>query len=125
MYAVRAPAAVVGRCSCSSDPVGGARGMRLYRSNAKATATPAFCSQQHPAAECVVTDNGRFAVAFGKPLSSAAHTVGVSLTGDLQGSLRRIAQLLPGPRTDIFIYAGTRVIPGQALAELLTPAPAR
>lgn len=80
--------------------------------DAKPVATPTFCSLQHPAAECVVADNGRFAVAIVKPLDSAARAVGVSLVGDVKASLIRVARLLPGPRTDILIYGSADVIAG-------------
>lgn len=81
----------------------------------KPVATPGFCSVQHPAAECVVADNGRFTVAIVKPLDSLARAVGVSLTDDVKASLIRVARLLPGPRTDILIYPSTDVIAGTGI----------
>lgn len=73
--------------------------------------SPAFCSQQHPAADCVVADSGRFAVAILKPLIPSAEKVGVSLNAVVTRSLDRIGRLLPGPETNILIVDGTQVIP--------------
>lgn len=73
------------------------------------TATaPAFCRQQHPAVDCVVAEHGRFTVAITTPLSAAARKVGVAIGADLTRSLHRIAALLPGPHTDILLYASAK-----------------
>lgn len=75
------------------------------------SALPAFCSQEHSAADCVVADGGRFAVAILKPLTSSTEKVGVSLGNTVTSSLDRIGRLLPGPQTNILMADGTQVVP--------------
>lgn len=112
------PAVLVG---CSSTNSTDAQSSTSTR--AKPAATAAFCGQQHPAADCVVADNGRFAVAIVKPLGYAAQAAGVFLTADLDRSLARIAELLPGPRSDILIYGSTQgIIPGTGVGGFTDPA---
>lgn len=73
---------------------------------------PAFCTQRYPAAECVVSDRGRFAVAIVALLQSAARQVGIPIGSTVTTSLDHIASLLPGPHTNVLMFSGTQVIPG-------------
>jgi Predicted Zn-dependent protease (DUF2268) len=90
--------------------------------NKRSSAAPAFCRQQHPAADCVVADAGRFAVAIPRPVVFATEKLGVSTRAVLTSSLERIGRLLPGPRTNIVIVSGTQVIPGTGTNGFTDPA---
>lgn len=83
----------------------------------RGAALPVFCQQSVPASgRCIVVYHSRFTVLMLAPVASAAERLGLSPSNLVTRPLDRIAQLLPGPETNILIQNGTRVIPGTGIA---------